>query len=334
MKQTSIITYLFALLLLVSCDRDPLYYATKDTATVRFNFDWSGADLSPNGVSAFIYKTNTGGVLRLREISPIAQRIDLDLPVGCYDIIFVNDTEAELDNINFGETYVQNTFKAIATMNVNSKFQTRFGQQEGYFTGESDVLAKAIVRNVEVTVDEVKYHTSRPSLGELVISKEYQVLPTRASNIVNVEIDVENIGSLAGTPLCKLTNMSSGCLMDNNSRLNENVTIEFVLNKRTLDKGNSKKGTLGREFATFGLHDGATKADRSHMLLLHFELINGEDYQVELDVTESIMTLSDDINTIHTIRGKVELPVVIGNGSGPFNPDLEEWEDTEVDLPV
>lgn len=334
MKQVYYLISFVVLTLIGSCDRDPLYYATADTATMRFNVDWSGADLSPNGVTAFIYKNTTGDVLRLRETSSNPNCIDLELPVGTYDIIFVNDTEAELDNVNYGGTFVQSTFKAYATTGSESKFKTGFGQRQGLFTGESDLLAKGVVRNVIVTPSEIEYHKTRPSDYQPVIVKEFQVVPERVSEVLHIEVEVLNIGSAAAAPLSNLTNMALGCFMDNDQRLDDNVTIEFSLNKRTLDKTNTNVGVISREFFTFGLHDHITKANRPHTLLMHFQLTNGETYQVALDVTDSINTEHSDINTVHTIRGKVELPVVIGNGGGPFNPELEEWEDTIVELPV
>ena len=71
------------------------------------------------------------------------------------------------------------------------------------------------------------------------------------------------------------------------------------------------------------------------MLIMHFVLVNGEDHVVELEVTNLIDSSHDGVQNIHKIRSEIELPVAIGGGGeGPFNPDVEDWESVEVELPI
>ena len=52
------------------------------------------------------------------------------------------------------------------------------------------------------------------------------------------------------------------------------------------------------------------------------------------DVTDAIRVTQGATHKIIHIEVEIELPEVIGNGDGAFDPDLEEWEDIDVDIPM
>ena len=67
---------------------------------------------------------------------------------------------------------------------------------------------------------------------------------------------------------------------------------------------------------------------------MEFGLLNGEKHPVSLDVTDAIRVTQGATHKIIHIEVEIELPEVIGNGDGAFDPDLEEWEDIDVDIPI
>ena len=67
---------------------------------------------------------------------------------------------------------------------------------------------------------------------------------------------------------------------------------------------------------------------------MYFILVNGETYTVSLDVKDLLETSHDGIQTVHKIRAEITLPETIGNGDGVFQPDIEEWEEVEAELPI
>ena len=52
------------------------------------------------------------------------------------------------------------------------------------------------------------------------------------------------------------------------------------------------------------------------------------------DSTDAIRVTQGATHKIIHIEVEIELPEVIGNGDGAFDPDLEEWEDIDVDIPM
>ena len=50
---------------LTSCTRDHLYYATSDMATVLVETDWTTSGVHPNGVSVFAYDANDVSDMRM-----------------------------------------------------------------------------------------------------------------------------------------------------------------------------------------------------------------------------------------------------------------------------
>ena len=50
--------------LCASCQRDHLYYASSNTATVLVEPDWSASGLHPNGVSVFAFRQSDGSLYK------------------------------------------------------------------------------------------------------------------------------------------------------------------------------------------------------------------------------------------------------------------------------
>ena len=67
---------------------------------------------------------------------------------------------------------------------------------------------------------------------------------------------------------------------------------------------------------------------------MEFVLLNGEKHPVSLDVTDAIRVTQGATHKIIHIEVEIELPEVIGNGDGAFDPDLEEWEEVFGHTPL
>ena len=129
--------------------------------------------------------------------------------------------------------------------------------------------------------------------------------------------------------------MAAGYLPGIDKKHEQLLTHEFILNNREMLSSDSKDGKISKKLVSFGPHRRETRLLHQHKLIMHFVLVNGEDHVVELDVTNMIESSHDGVQHIHKIRASIELPVAIGDGGdGPFNPDVEDWEDVEIELPV
>lgn len=322
-------------ILLISCQRDHLYYATEEKAIVRFHVDWKPSQLEPNGVSAFIFDHNSGKIIGQNQISNNPNQIDIALPVGKYDVVLHNNTEYELNNINFRDITSLASFKALIVSSTESKYKSIQSTQLSKYTTETDVLAHSLIKAIEITPQEVKYYPERPDNGYFEVSKEIQVAPQRITETIDIEVYVKNITSAAGAPCSQLTNMSSGYWFGEGNKYEELVTHEFILNSRMIDPENPKNGTIRKKFVAFGPHRSKQdKPIQAHQLIMNFTLTNGKKYQVEAYVKDKISVSHNGVNYVNTLRLEIELPESIGNGGGAFDPDVEDWDDVEVELPV
>lgn len=324
-------------IILFSCHRDRLYYATEEVAIIRFNIDWSKANLNPNGTSAYIFDANSGNAVCECQVSNSADFIDVALPVGVYDVFIVNDTEEELININFADTENLSIFKSLIATKEDSRYKiktTKAEPQSQLYTTECSIKASTISRGIVVTPTDIQYAKERPQATISEVARHINIEPTRTTELFDIEVVVNNLTSANGAPRSLLTDVAQGNYVGLPVKYEGLVTHEFVLNNRVIDPINKKNGKISKTFTSFGpimTDDGL--ANR-HFLVMDFILINGEKHLVEVDVTDLIETTHNDVNYIHTIRLEITLPVVIGNGDGAFNPDVEDWEDAEVELPI
>jgi hypothetical protein len=144
-------------------------------------------------------------------------------------------------------------------------------------------------------------------------------------------VHVKGLKYAAGAPRTHLKNLSGGYYLDSDKPHSLQVCHEFVLNNRCFDAKDPRNGTITRQLATFGLHD---ETGVRYLMEMEFVLLNGEKHPVSLDVTDAIRVTQGATHKIIHIEVEIELPEVIGNGDGAFDPDLEEWEDIDVDIPM
>ena len=98
---------------------------------------------------------------------------------------------------------------------------------------------------------------------------------------------------------------------------------------RTLNEQmSSLSEVLGSSFITLISQD----ADGNYVI--SYSNSGGETHTVTLDVRDLIKTSHDETQRVHKIRAEITLPEAIGNGDGVFDPDIEEWEEIETELPI
>ena len=337
MKQV-IIKFLFCSLLVsvfISCNRDHLYYSTGSSAAIQFNVDWKQTLLEPNGVSIFSYDHKSGDLVTQSGISSDPNKIEVAHAAGKYDFLLFNDTEYELDNVYFADVENIKTFK-ILTKGTKAPAYSSLSKAPGMvYATETDYIAKESVSNIEITKQDFEYFLTKPDAGDYTIFKNVSATPERITEFIDIELVVKNLTSAAGAPRTHLTNMAAGYLPGIDKKHDQLLTHEFVLNNKVMLSSDAKDGKISKKLVSFGPHRRDKKLLNQHKLIMHFVLINGEDYIIELDVTKLITSSHDGVQHIHKIRTEIELPVVIGDGGdGPFDPDIEDWEDVEIELPV
>ncbi|MEG1864338.1 MAG: DUF5119 domain-containing protein [Alistipes sp.] len=333
MKPRALILLLGLALLCTACHRDHLYYATNECAVVRINVDWNPSHLQPNGVSAYAFDHQTGRAVGQCVISGNPNSVDVALPIGTYDIVIHNDTDEELDNIDLVGLDNLSTFQALISTNSESRY--KLGEQRvgtRYATG-CDVMATKLIQGIEIHSEDVQYFYNRPLPEDYEIAIEKTVAPARITELIDIKITVNNLTSAAGAPRSLLSDMSRGYDVGLSAKRSDLLTFEFVLNNKVIDPVNHKRGTITKQLISFG-PPAVKSAEANYRLVMNFVLVNDTTYPVTLDVNNSITTEFDGLQYVHKIRAEITLPETIGNGEGPFNPDVEEWEDVEIGLPA
>lgn len=328
MTRILIICGLICTVLLSSCRRDNLYYATGDRATVRIEADWAPVCLTPNGASAYVFDCD-GNAFGSVILSSDPRKIDLSLPEGCYDVIVMNNSMAEYRSIECAGDDRIETFALMSSV-TTPKYTTISDVRTNIFVEAPDTVAGTVVRNIEVSKQMIEYARRKPDKIEMTPAVVRQATPARMISVVDIKVHVKGLKYAAGAPRTHLKNLSGGYYPNAGKTHPQCVCYEFILNNRKFDEGSTHDGTITKQQGTFGLHE---QTGVHYLLDMEFVLINGDKYPLSIDVTDDIRITEGIHKTIH-IYAEIELPEVIGNGGGAFDPDLEEWDDVNVDIPM
>lgn len=334
-----LLTALF--LLSTSCTRDHLYYASSNTATVLVEPDWSQSGLKPNGVSVYAFNEKDGSLYKRFPPVSAQNKCYIKLPEGEFTLVVMNDTPEEFGGrINFvGEDNLM-TFKAIGVKDEerSQKFQEHLSAKAeagDYCITEPDTLAVAVVRGVKVKPEQIDYYYDMPQSD--INGEEAIIVPARPENIisqVNIAAHVKGLKYARGTTLSFLRGVAAGHSIGQEENTMERASQAFILNSREFDPGSDSDGTIKASFLSFGLV-GDGKLDSQYFLDINFVLVNGESFPMRFDVTDLIeVDVSLSLKLTLNMAMEIELPEVVGEDTGGFNTDINEWEDEVVDIPM
>ena len=326
---------LLLLLAISSCKRDHLYYEGLHTATVIVNPDWTKSHLHPNGVTVYAYNSSDGSLYKRFPPVSAQERCYIQLPKGNYTLVVMNDTPEEFaDRIDFiGEENLK-TLQAKGVQDLKrSKIENASGSL--YCIVEPDTLAVALYSNLNITQQQIDYFWDKP---ENTVSPEnaikINVEPQRVVTMINIKAHVKGLKYARGTTISYFRGLAEGHMLGQGQNSMESVAQSFILNQRVFDPGSDSDGTIKASFLSFGmLGDGNTSS--RYYLDINFVLINGEPYPLTFDVTDLItVDISLNLQLSLNLNLEIELPEVIGDEGGGFNPDVGEWEDEIVDIPI
>ena len=326
---------LLLLLAISSCKRDHLYYEGLHTATVIVNPDWTKSHLHPNGVTVYAYNSSDGSLYKRFPPVSAQERCYIQLPKGNYTLVVMNDTPEEFANrIDFiGEENLK-TLQAKGVQDLKrSKRENASGSL--YCIVEPDTLAVALYSNLNITQQQIDYFWDKP---ENTVSPEnaikINVEPQRVVTMINIKAHVKGLKYARGTTISYFRGLAEGHMLGQGQNSMESVAQSFILNQRVFDPGSDSDGTIKASFLSFGmLGDGNTSS--RYYLDINFVLINGEPYPLTFDVTDLItVDISLNLQLSLNLNLEIELPEVIGDEGGGFNPDVGEWEDEIVDIPI
>lgn len=319
---TKRILYLLILLLNTSCCFDDLYYENDANCHIRLNIDWSKIDTRLNGASVYIYHRD-GSLYKVLPPHPNPYTLDLVLPKGHYDLVVHNNTPYELPNLNFGGHEHAETFRVSPVKNQNTRYDLRS-------VLEPDVIGLAHLSDLEVTEAMIDYYPYKPDSWKNRIYKDFTLSAEPVLHEVEIIAHVQFLSSVAGAPPSELQNMAGGVMMMTKEKYDESLDYHFILNGRKFDSGSTTNGTISKKLKCFGFRENQQERYR---LLMNFKLVNGDLHPIIIDVTDKIEKM-DDFK--YRIRIECSLPEMSGGGGGDsgFDPDVEDWENVDVDVPM
>ena len=331
MSKRLILIFFSLLSVLVSCQRDHLYYASSNTATVLVKPDWSALNSTPNGITVFAYNDADGSLYRRFPPVNALDKCYIKLPEGDFTLLVMNDTPEEFDGrIQFTGTENLSTIQAKGVK--DEKRSTKFAD---HFIVEPDSLVVSLIKGVHISPEQIDYFYDKPSSDINEDSAiELDTKPKPAVSKVHIQAHVKGLKYARGTTSTYLRGVAGGRMMGAELNSTEAVSQAFLLNNAKYDPGSDVNGTISADFLSFGLIGDGMGSDK-YYLDINFVLINGDPYPLSIDVTDLIsIEISLDLKLSLKLDLNIELPEVRGEEGGGFNTDITEWDEEFIEIPM
>lgn len=306
-----------AVLLMCSCEHKELCYDHSHTSPVNIVFDWSEApDASPAGMDVYFFPDNGDSPQRF---ALGKEGGSVELAYGTYRVLcFNNDTRT----IRRSGTESWDTFKLYtrdagrlegmgAMLTSTAQPPTAEGTEDQRCTLSPDMIWSDRMGDIEVTPAE------SGSSAQTVTLHPRQTVTHITFEVVDAK-NLDQATALSGT----LSGLSAGLYIGRNEPDAECVTMPFPA---AADSETSLQGA----FNAFG-HCPDGDNGIPHKFVIYAVLKDGSQLYYTYDVTDQMHQAPDRLN-IHLRLEGLPLPTPVG-GDGGMNPDVDEWNNVNIDL--
>ena len=327
---------------LTSCEHKELCYHHPHVVTVRVQFDWRNApEADPEGMCVFFYPILEEG--RNSGELGSAVRCDfrgtaggtVDLQVGKYRAVcYNNDTEALLFSgadrfdTHYGYTREGNIFESI--YGNGAMYAPRAeGSEDERVVITPDMMWGCNAFDIEVTDSGIGYVCVPEKDRDKVEVKDTEHVITLYPDelMCTYTYEIRNVTNLKYVDrMCaSLSGMAGGLYFGREELDSECVTLPLEALK-------GDGTTIVGGFFTFGHHPENLD---EHRMLLYVWLDGGEKVyygrdSAKFDVTEQIHGAPDKRH-VHIVIDGLDLPQVIGNGSG-YEVDVDDWYEVNEEI--
>ncbi len=326
-----IIVTLAALVLASSCVRRDLDMEYIDSAEIAVVFDWTKADINPDGATITFFPIDGG--------APIVKLTHSDttivaLKVGRYSIIGFNETTVDFDNIEFRGTDHFATYEAVLKKEAS--------KTDPNIWGNPDILASASIGDFVVTTDMVQETRTRTRTKTRTKSKSLVLSPSLTITlqprrvvypaVVVAKINGLNNISAAGAYVSGFTESVN---LSNYKTSPFSTRQKFSFSEVKYEAGSPRNGSATGTFTSFGLRDQQGGPELSgYDLDFRATLKDGSGFSRSFDISSSISTINIEIGIQINIKIGLEEPIVIPDvgGEGGWKIDVGEWD--EVVIPI
>lgn len=301
----------FAVLLFMSCEHKDLCYDHSHTANLQVVFDWKNApEATPETMRLYLFPLD-GGKPQTYEFTDYRGG-HINVPAGRYHALCVNsDTESVLyRNIDLFDSFEAYAPDGVLNARSSSIPPRAEGTSQERIAKSPDRLYCARLDNVEVEFS--KENQTVILYPELSVCR-FRVEIRNVSNLEYISSD-----GLSGA----LSSMSGGLLVRRNELTPDPVTVPFEV-------GSDGISTLTADFLAFG-QIGST--DPPHKLVIYVILADGSKHYYTFDVTRQVDGAANP-RDVRIILDGLPLPKPFVNGGG-FHPEVDEWQNIDVDVPM
>lgn len=318
---------LAAAMSLVSCEHKELCYNHPHTVSVEVRFDWSAdPDANPESMSLYLFPQGGGDPLRYEFVGRNGGTITV-LP-DTYDAVCLNSDAEGMVYANTGrfETFEVTTnttellTSGLTALGVRSESAPRAeGTEDERVALSPDTLWSGTLADIVLTQTDG--------------SDTLTLYPDRSVCRYRVEIvDAENLKYVRGIS-ASLSGMAGGVLPGAGTLSSEKVTVPFEAKVTVPDSGDDAgRELVCGELLVFG---HCPDTDGEHVLTVYAVMSDGSKYAYTFDtdeVTGQIHSAADPRNVLIRLEG-LPLPHPITNGGG-FQPEVDDWEDITITLPM
>ncbi|WP_276868514.1 DUF5119 domain-containing protein [Bacteroides heparinolyticus] len=303
--------------MLSSCEHKELCEPEAATAKVHVVFDWRKAP-GATAASMSLYLYPEGGGEMLRYDFPNAAGGTVEIPRGTYRALYMNnDTEAVL--LRGMEQY--NTFEAYTRP---AYLLEPLGLQVNPVGANPSEEAVALPSDRFWAGRDGKVEIVPPVSTSAPYDREIIFYPEEETSTYTVEMrNVQNLKYVSALSF-SLSGLSGNVLVANGMRSPLRTTIPF--------EGQVYETSGSIKAKTHGFGSSAS-SNRLRTLILYVILSDGSKQYYTFDVSKQVNEAFNPKNVYILIDG-LTLPKPIVDGSGGFNPTVDDWvkEEVEMDL--
>lgn len=293
-----------------ACEHKELCYDHSSYTEVEVVFDWRNhPDARPESMRLYLFPeeggdpllyefpNHTGGVIRIR--------------AGHYKAICYN---SDTETIGFRNVGAFETFEAFAL------------QGELAIRGSAAPRAEGTENERLALSPEYLYSDKRTDIHITVTTDKQKIIlyPRQVVCRYQVEVrDVDNLKQVFTNGVGgSLSSLSGGFMMGTGQPSAEVVTFPFSVTE-------TEDLKLKGDFLTFGQ---SVSELRRHKLVIYVIMKDGSKRYYTFDVTKQVDDAADPYN-VHIIVDALPLPKTLNTDEG-FQPEVEDWQDIYVDLPM
>lgn len=300
-----------------SCEHKDLCYDHSDAVDVEVVFDWCNApDASPESMSLYLFPAGGGEALRYEFTD--CRGGTIRVPVGGYEALCLN---SDTENIDYRNTAQRTSFEVMTrTTSLLGGLSGLGVRSEGVPRPEGTESERVVLCPDMLWSD----HAEGVVLAQQSATRTITLSPQQSVSSYTVEIrNAENLKYVSGIS-GSLSSMAESLYpgMGCDATCERSVTVPF-----DVEISADKTAVAGRLFAF-----GCPTTRNIHTLTVYAVLSDASKWYYTYDVTDQIHSAPNQ-RDVHIVLDGLPLPKPIVNGGG-FQPDVDEWQSEQIEIPM